>query len=459
MQPFTKTDVFTDVAHACVGLLRCAIIMAHTAELEEEEISRAASGEVPAEQAPAAVAVQPPAALAVGQEDFSWVGGAMRTSLSYLRMERMGLGDKGMAAVAKELRVAAAGEGVASIKTLYLGHNDIGSDGAMSLAEALHTPGTVNRLHKLFMTDNIRIMGTPGHAALHQVCFARSIELIGLGPPPKPKPKPKAYNPPSPEREPLSPPPARPPPMVSPPDSPKPKFQQPPLPPPPPPPRRSLELMPCHRDARRSTSRTNGSPPRPGTALASSDKEWTSLLKQPAYSREAMRGVDRLPPPRPRSSAPVLGRWTAQVLREQVRADLLPAGCCYCKPFLLTVVYSSARSACLPGAPGSKAMALHGMAVHGAGSAPGGQPCPTRPRHAASPSRWRERRAPNALRRHAECEGHFRAEEGLTQTHAPMPSILWKAHKRKHGLIGSHRPQLYSLGYCSKKNFPFFWKS
>ena len=122
----------------------------------------------------------------MGQEDFSWVGGAMRTSLSYLRMERMGLGDKGMAAVAKELRVAAAGEGVASIKTLYLGHNDIGSDGAMSLAEALHTPGTVNRLHKLFMTDNIRIMGTPGHAALHQVCFARSIELIGLGPPPKP---------------------------------------------------------------------------------------------------------------------------------------------------------------------------------------------------------------------------------------------------------------------------------
>ena len=253
-------------------------------------------------------------------------------------------------------------------------------------------------------------------------------------------------------------PPARPPPMVSPPDSPKPKFQQPPLPPPPPPPRRSLELMPCHRDARRSTSRTNGSPPRPGTALASSDKEWTSLLKQPAYSREAMRGVDRLPPPRPRSSAPVLGRWTAQVLREQVRADLLPAGCCYCKPFLLTVVYYPARSACLPGAPGSKAMALHGMAVHGAGSAPGGQPCPTRPRHAASPSRWRERRAPNALRRHAECEGHFRAEEGLTQTHAPMPSILWKAHKRKHGLIGSHRPQLYSLGYCKKKNSFFFGK-
>lgn len=243
-----------------------------------------------------------------------------RSSLSYLRIERMQLGDKGAAAVAKELMSAASGEGVGSIKALYLGDNDIGSDGAMFLTEALKTPGTVPRLHKLFMTDNFRIMGTPGHAALHHVCFLRSIELIGLGPPPKPKPKPKASNPPSPERDPISPPPARPPPpMVWPPDSPKLKVQPPP--PLPPPPRHSLDLMPCNRDARQCNGRTNSSPPRSRTA--SSEKEWSSLFKQPAYSREAMRGVHRLPPPRPRSSAPVLGRWTAQVLREQVRADLL----------------------------------------------------------------------------------------------------------------------------------------
>ena len=312
---------FTDGIVCVATKSRWLGLMAHTAELEED--IRPASGEVPAEQplAAAAAVVQPPATAVARQDDLSWVRGAMRTSLSYLRMERMALGDEGMAIVAKELMGAASGEGIGSIKTLYLGQNDIGSHGAMLLAEALQTPGTVNRLQKLFVTDNIRIQGTPGHAALDQVCFARSIELIGLGPPPKPKPKPTASNPP--EREPLSPPPARPPPVVSPPCSPKPKFQRPPPPPPSPPPRRSLELMPCHRDARRYTSRTNSSAPRPATA--SSDREWTALLKQPAYSREAMRGVDRLPPPRPHSSAPVLGRWTAQVLREQVRADFLQA--------------------------------------------------------------------------------------------------------------------------------------
>ena len=160
----------------------------------------------------------------------------------------MKLGDKGTAAVARELlKATAAGDGVGgvnSIKALYLGENNIGSDGATFLAEALQS-GSGPRLDKLFLTDNPRICGQPGHLLLHQICQARGIQLIGLGAAPKLRPPP----PPPPPPPPLPPQPTQPTQPTQPPKAPSPPPQSPPPPPetPPKPCPPRVELMPCSR--------------------------------------------------------------------------------------------------------------------------------------------------------------------------------------------------------------------
>ena len=102
--------------------------------------------------------------------------------ISYLRLERMNLGDEGAIVLAHEL---AGGAADSQLKALYLGSNNIGDEGALALAEGLnHRPRC--RLRKLGLQDN-RI-GPAGYKALRSACAARNIELIGLTrPPPMPK--------------------------------------------------------------------------------------------------------------------------------------------------------------------------------------------------------------------------------------------------------------------------------
>ena len=202
----------------------------------DDAIEAASSGEVPVDAPPPADAHESYEYTSYLGDDFAWVKVSMnRNHLSYLRMERMQLGNKGTAAVARELMSAASPCG-GMIKALYLGENDIGDDGARFLAEALLTPGAMPRLRKLYMQDNKKILRTTGHRLLHEACSARGVELIGLGSaPPKPKPPP----PPPPPPPVLAPPP---PPSVSPPPTPTP-----PPPPPRPPPPPKIELMPCNR--------------------------------------------------------------------------------------------------------------------------------------------------------------------------------------------------------------------
>ena len=146
---------------------------------DDDAIEAASSGEVPVEAA--AQEEENYEYTSFLGDDFAWVKGSMnRNHLSYLRMERMQLGNKGTAAVARELMSAASPCG-GQIKALYLGENDIGDDGARFLAETLLTPGALPRLRKLYMQDNKKILRTTGHRLLHEACSARGIELIGLG--------------------------------------------------------------------------------------------------------------------------------------------------------------------------------------------------------------------------------------------------------------------------------------
>lgn len=206
-------------------------------------IESAASGEVPVAAASTSSIEQ----VHAGPVDYEYVCDAVRrTALSYLRLERMRLGDGGAAILAKELMKSAKSDGgVSHIKALYLGNNELGDDSCRFLDEALRCAGVLPRLRKLYMQDNPRISRV-GCEALHAVCRARSIELIGLGPPPKPRPKPPPPPPPPPEPEP--------------PPAPPPRISPPPTPPPPPPPPRpvpktiTVELMPCNRRTSRAAS-------------------------------------------------------------------------------------------------------------------------------------------------------------------------------------------------------------
>jgi hypothetical protein len=120
-----------------------------------------------------------------------WVRHALRTCTStYLRLERMALGDAGAEILSQEL--LASGSSVSTLRALYLGENGIGDAGARALAEALKCRA-LGRLRRLYMQENPVSGGTCG--LLRAVCDARGIELIGL-PDPPPPPRPRVTAPP-----------------------------------------------------------------------------------------------------------------------------------------------------------------------------------------------------------------------------------------------------------------------
>ena len=136
--------------------------------------------------------------------------------LVYLRLERLHFGDAGAAALANCL---AGGAAAHVLKSLYIGSNAIGDEGALALAEALRLRPKC-KLRKLYMDNNNRI-GLTAYEALTGVCKARGVEVIGLVKP-DPPPKPPRQSPPrSPRRSPPRPPSAAPvaPPSAAPPPS------------------------------------------------------------------------------------------------------------------------------------------------------------------------------------------------------------------------------------------------
>lgn len=68
-----------------------------------------------------------------------------RLGISYLRLERMDLGDVGVAALAAEL---SRGTAAYKLRVLYLGDNRIGDSGADAIADALRQPGAACRLRQ-----------------------------------------------------------------------------------------------------------------------------------------------------------------------------------------------------------------------------------------------------------------------------------------------------------------------
>ena len=239
--------------------------------VHEGDISAASHGAVPAARASTPLDSSPTQL----PDNFDYVRDTVRrTNLSYLRLERMRLGDKGLAVVCEEMMKAAGSDsGVARIKALYIGDNDLGDDAARFLDEALRCGGAVPRLQKLYVQDNPRISKDGSHV-LHKICRARSIELIGLGAPPRPRPPPA----PDPEPEPASPPPPPPPPpVVSPPRAPSPI---PPMPPRPVPRTIITELMPCNRPRtrERTTARFPAQHEGKTVRLGSSSGPWRSAI-------------------------------------------------------------------------------------------------------------------------------------------------------------------------------------
>ena len=156
----------------------------------DREVAAASEGIVPGAAAPSATpAKASPAKIEV-------ICQSLRTcKLSYLRLERMDLGDDGAVALANEL-----GKGVADayLKALYLGDNGIGDDGAAEIARGLQARPPC-KLKKLFLQQNLQIT-IIGHRLLQAVCKARNVELIM---------EPREKRPQPPRRRPASPPPPR----------------------------------------------------------------------------------------------------------------------------------------------------------------------------------------------------------------------------------------------------------
>jgi hypothetical protein len=206
---------------------------------------------------------------------------------NYLRLEHMALGDDGAVALADELASGAAAE---RMRSLYLSSNGIGDEGARALAAALRSRPAC-RLRCLYMDDNLSI-GRAAAEALHAACNARSVALVGLGPPRpfSPPPMPLPPSPPRPTSAPFEPTTAR-------------------LPPPPPP---TVGLLPCNRRAA------------PGPMLRRNENSAGA-----AASAGAFLPLSRLHAPRaisrPRGGATEPSRYRATRPRSAARLDLI--GC------------------------------------------------------------------------------------------------------------------------------------
>ena len=245
----------------CVGsCVNCALCGAHRPcmmlhELLDADVERASEGRVPAQPSPPPER-RPPARHQGACDSLK------RCTLSYLRLERMNLGDEGTMMLAAEL---AKGAGESSLRALYLGNNNISDEGAMAIAHGIQGRPKC-KLQRLYLQENPGITFN-GFSLLQAVCRARGVQLIM-------EPRERAVQAPRPPSPPRSPSPriATPPAPATPPDAP---TQS-------PPPAKTIELLPCNK---RRGLQTDAPPGRAAAVNADSGSNARQRAQGPAAGR------------------------------------------------------------------------------------------------------------------------------------------------------------------------------